>query len=76
MESIGEKELRRLRRVAIEAVMTGMSVIKEWRSSGRDIQAKNTGGEPGDEYVTAVDYAAETATVEGAAQGIIGTSSR
>jgi myo-inositol-1(or 4)-monophosphatase len=41
-----------------------MSVIKEWRANGRDIEALNTGGEPGDEYVTAVDNAAETAMIE------------
>jgi len=39
-------------------------VIKEWRASGRDIKALNTGGEPGDEYVTVVDNAAEKAMIE------------
>jgi myo-inositol-1(or 4)-monophosphatase len=59
-----ENELLRLRTIAIDAVAMGMSVIKEWRANGRDIGAVNTGGEPGDEYVTAVDNAAETAMME------------
>jgi fructose-1,6-bisphosphatase/inositol monophosphatase family enzyme len=58
------KELTHLRMIAAQAAAAGMAVIKEWRESGRDIQAQHTGKWPGDDYVTAVDYAAEEAVIQ------------
>src|SRR5215208_132283 len=52
-----------LRSTAAEAVLAGMDVIREWRESGRDIQARHTGLGPGDDYITAVDHAAESAVM-------------
>jgi hypothetical protein len=34
-----DKELTNLRLVAAQAAAAGMAIIKEWRESGRDIQA-------------------------------------
>jgi myo-inositol-1(or 4)-monophosphatase len=59
-----DKELTNLRLVAAQAAAAGMAIIKEWRESGRDIQAHHTGKGPGDDYVTAVDYAAEEAVMQ------------
>jgi myo-inositol-1(or 4)-monophosphatase len=53
-----------LRSTAAEAVLAGMNIIREWRESGRDIQAQHTGLRPGDDYTTAVDNAAESAVME------------
>lgn len=51
--------------IAAQAAAAGMAVIKEWRESGRDIQAQHIGKGPGDDsYVTAVDYAAEDAMMQ------------
>jgi fructose-1,6-bisphosphatase/inositol monophosphatase family enzyme len=59
-----DKELTNLRLVAAQAAAAGMAIIREWRESGRDIQAHHTGKGPGDDYVTAVDYAAEEAVMQ------------
>jgi myo-inositol-1(or 4)-monophosphatase len=64
MQEAKGMDLARLRASAVDAVAVGMDLVKEWRASGRDVEAQTTGGEPGDEYVTAVDYAAETAVIE------------
>ncbi|HXG68243.1 MAG TPA: inositol monophosphatase [Blastocatellia bacterium] len=59
-----DKRQNELRSIAVQAVISGMDVIKTWRESGNDIAAQHTGLQPGDDYITAVDYAAEAAVIE------------